>query len=181
MIKTPSKLPKPYQSLNKPTLTNTKSAESQETPPLGKVEALYDQITPKQKSDIDPTSEKGLKILIANLDKELKYLIKEEDNLGIAEVLLQLKNAYNQLGDYKKVEAITKRMRKLQIDATRELRAEIDKIARQAEKEKEFTLAMEIWEHCEELSSQLFTAGLLEESENVKKFSALKSIYSSLL
>jgi hypothetical protein len=65
----------------------------------------------------------------------------------------------------------------VQIDGLKELRDDLIKIAKLAEKEKDFKIAKEIWAQCVGLSSQLFQAGIEGERDNVKKFTALENKY----
>ena len=64
-----------------------------------------------------------------------------------------------------------------QVDLPKKEQSGLIKIAKIAEKEKDFRMAKEIWGQCASLSSQLCNIGLLEESENVKKFSDLEKKY----
>ncbi len=115
---------------------------------------------------------KSAKNKIANLEKEIKQLKKQNDLVKAAEMLSQLAELYKEAGDGKKAAATYDEQNKLTIIALKNLQVELITNAKKAEKDKKWQDAADLWKQAKEISSNLFKAGKMEEAAKVKEYTS---------
>ena len=121
------------------------------------------------------TAPKDIKSQISAVEKEIKELRKEKDNVGAAEKMSQLAELYKANGDIKRAQQIYDEQNKLTIATLKALQTDLIKKAKAAEKSKDWEAAANLYGECKAISSNLFKAGQMSESENVKEFTNLEN------
>ncbi len=167
--------PKKPAGLTPPPKLPTAGAKAEEKAPAPVAEP------PKAEAVASPATEssKSLKKKIDDLEGEIKQLRKKGDNVKAAEMMSQLADLYKQTGNAKKAQQVYDEQNKLTIDALKDMQEDLMKKAKKAEKEKNWKGAAELYAECKDISSNLFKAGLMEEAERVKEFTALETKFRS--
>ena len=150
----------------------TESLEEVTPSPSSQVKAPPSKEPPSKAPKEVATDLKGQ---ISDLTKEIKNARKQKDNVKAAELMSQLAGLYKEAGDVKKAQQIYDDVNKLTIMTLKELQADIIKKAKKAEKDKNWDGAANFWAEAKEISSNLFKAGLMEESDKVKQFKNLET------
>ncbi len=152
------------------------------------VEKAREEIAPtpvaaptKPEETAAPTAQspKALKKQIDDVESEIKQLKKTGDNVKAAEIMSQLAELYKQAGNPKRAQQVYDEQNRLTIDALKEMQEDLMKKAKKAEKDKNWKGAADLYAECKDISSNLFKAGLMEEAERVKEFTALEQKYRS--
>ncbi len=117
---------------------------------------------------------KDLKSQIYQVEKDIKDLRKQKQNDKAAELMSNLAELYKQAGDPRKAQQIYDEQNKLVIETLKDLQADLDKQAKNAEKEKNWAEAARLYGECKEISSNLFKSGQMSESEKVKEYTSLE-------
>lgn len=121
------------------------------------------------------TAPKDIKSQISAVEKEIKDLRKQKDNVKAAEKMSQLAELYKANGDIKRAQQIYDEQNKLTIATLKALQTDLIKKAKDAEKSKDWESAANLYGECKAISSNLFKAGQMSESENVKEFTNLEN------
>ena len=121
------------------------------------------------------TAPKDIKSQISAVEKEIKDLRKQKDNVKAAEKMSQLAELYKANGDIKRAQQIYDEQNKLTIATLKALQTDLIKKAKDAEKSKDWESAANLYGECKAISSNLFKAGQMNESENVKEFTNLEN------
>ena len=143
--------------------------------PPSKAEPKPPKAEPKPPKAESEGAPKDIKTQIEGVEKQIKELKKNKENVKAAEIMSQLAELYKQSGNIKKAQQIYDEQNKLTISTLKDLQADLIKKAKSAEKSREWESAANLYKECKEISSNLFKAGQMSESEKVKEFTALET------
>jgi hypothetical protein len=109
------------------------------------------------------------------LAEKLKQATKDKDLAGQAEILGEMANLEDSLGNKKDADLLKDRQNKVAIQAMGALRADAEKEAKAAEKNGDYKKAAVLWKQCKDVSNALFKSGVMNETDNVKKYGSLEA------
>lgn len=159
-----------------PPSTETKAPPTAEKKPPTKTPAKKEPAKKEEAKDKGKAKEKdkakNVKSQISALEKEIKKLKKSDDLVKAAEKLGELAAIYKESGDLKKAQAAYDDQNKLTITALKSLQSDLVKQAKEAESKKDWKKAAESWSQAKEISSNLFKAGVMDQADKVKEFTA---------
>ncbi|MHA1344462.1 MAG: hypothetical protein ACTSQG_10770, partial [Promethearchaeota archaeon] len=133
------------------------------------------KVSAKKEPSKAPPAEDKIKKQIIEIEKEIKQLRKKKNNVKAAEMMTELAELYKKAGDAKKAQQVYDEQNKLTIQTLKDMQVDLLKKAKEAEKKKDWKAAADLYAECKEISSNLFKAGKMDESDNVKQYTNLEN------